>query len=419
MKLICLLDCNNFFVSCERLFRPDLRSKPVVVLSGNDGCVVARSNEVKELGIPMGVPVFQVKKEFQTHGVTTFSSNFTLYRDISGRIMSTLREMVGTIEVYSIDEAFFTLEVASVQEAEERLLSIKQTIEQHIGVPVSLGAAKSKTIAKYASEKEKRGSGVCVLIDKAWVAETEHIDIGAIWGVGGKLAGRYRTQSIATVASLRAASRERISSLFGVVGCRLYDELHEQPVWQVGSRAGIEQKSIMSTRSFGETTHSKTVVLEALAYHVTHVAAELRQMGMVCSRVYVLAQPSRHGDWKLQGGGQEVILDTPTSDTRVLLKIVEAALTSFFNTEVPYKKAGVVVSGLMTPSFQGTLFIDESAVEAADTAVMEVLDSITARFGAESLHIGSGVHQAVWQPRQQHISPKYTTKWSEIRTITT
>ena len=422
MQLIGLLDCNNFFVSCERLFRPDLQSTPVVVLSGNDGCVVARSNEVKALGIPMGVPYFQVKAELTQAQVAVFSSNFTLYRDISARVMQALKTEVVALEVYSVDEAFFSLTASSVQAAEIEAVRIKQVIERQIGVPVSIGVANSKTIAKYASEVAKQkaktqgGPGVACITGADWVAAQAGIAVQEIWGIGSGMSASLRQHDMHTVADFLAANRSQIISIFGVLGARLYDELSEQAVWSIGGRAKGTQKSHMSTRSFAHTTSSKPVVFDAIAYHVGQVAADMRADGMAASTLQVLAKPSRHSDWVLYPGTAVVTLDVPTNDTRLLLTYARELLDIFFDDAVPYKKAGVIVSGLVpTEHIQPTLFAGDTKV--TPDPMMAVMDGLNARFGTHTVTVGGQRQAAAWQPKTDWLSPQYTTKWSDIASV--
>ena len=417
MKLIGLLDCNNFFVSCERLFRPDLHDRPVAVLSGNDGCIVARSNEVKDLGVPMGVPHFKVKDVLSEAAVTCFSSNFTLYRDVSSRVMSTLRELVPEVETYSIDEAFLVLNVPNEEAAVEQLRHIKQTIEQRVGVPVSLGAATSKTIAKYASEKEKRGSGVCVLVGKEWQKETGTTQLSQVWGIGARLSERLREHNLHTVADLLAADRTRVAKLFGLGGCRLFDELSEQPVYRLGERNRQTQKSIMSTRSFKTASTKKSVVADAISYHVHHAAAELRELGLQCRYLQVLARPNHYSDWTLRQGSAECTLPAPISDTRVLLTHAHELLDSFFDAEVPYKKAGVVLGWFSDADIAQPDLFGESVEAATAERVLDVFDAINQKYGREVITFGRAVSAGAWAPARELLSPRYTTNWLELPSV--
>lgn len=423
MEYIGLVDCNNFFVSCERLFRPDLRHTPVVVLSSNDGCVVARSNEIKALGIPMGVPYFQVKQDLAAAKAAIFSSNFTLYRDISARVMRALAGEVSATETYSVDEAFFALTAATPEAAAHEALRIKASLEQQIGIPVSVGVARSKTIAKYASEHAKaqakagEGNGVAVITGTTWHALQPTTPLQRIWGIGGRMSAQLRTHALHTVADFLSADRLQVSTLFGVGGVRLYDELSEIAVWPLGSRATVTQKSYMSTRSFKARTHDQQAVTDAVLYHVTQVAADLRADGVGCRYLQVSARPSRHGDWALMNGSAELTLDVPTNDTRVLMHYAEELLGGFFDPRVPYMKAGVVVGQVVPLSArQPTLFTDEATAKQTD-GIMDLVDGLNAKFGKQTIGVGKQVTEEVWRPRTNLLSPQYTTKWPDLATV--
>lgn len=423
MQYVGLLDCNNFFVSCERLFRPDLEHKPVVVLSGNDGCVVARSNEVKALGIPMGIPYFKVKPDIAAAQVTCFSSNFTLYRDISKRVMDTLRELATAVEVYSIDEAFFALSATDEVEAQQKLVAIKRQLEQSIGIPISVGAAKTKTIAKYASEYAKTaaragaGEGVAVLDGTRWRTLQVEVPVSAIWGVGAQLAQKFRAHDIVTVADVVQADPARVAQLFGVVGTRLQAELSESAIWRLGSRAESPQKSIMSTRSFGATTTTQAVVADAVAFHVSHAAAELRSLGLRCRYLEVIARPSRYSDWVLQQGSAECVLLEPTSDTLVLLRQAQALLKSFWQTGVPYKKAGVVLGMFSDATVVQPDLFASTQTQTDTSALLETIDELNQRFGSGTIETGRQVRTQAWRPQRNKLSPHYTTNWQQIATV--
>lgn len=412
MSYVGLVDCNNFFVSCERLFRPDLAGKPVVVLSSNDGCIVARSKEVKDLGVPMGVPYFKVKGELAAAGATIFSSNFTLYRDISARVMEVLRATVANAEQYSVDEAFFTLPDAPHETTHEELVRVKRAVETQVGVPVSVGAARTKTIAKCATERAKAGVGTELLVGEEWQQAARTYPLPEVWGIGGRTAQRMREIGLTTVADLLAADRQFIHDEFGVAGARLRAELSEM---RTHGRARDElQQSIMSTRSFRTSTEDRTVIEDAIAYHVAHVAEELREIGASAGVVRVLIRPSRHGEWVLRGGTAAVVLTIPTDDTRVILREALVLVRQLFEPGVPYKKAGVVLSGIVPrATVAPSLFATPSSVSELFSAI----DTLNDRFGPETVSIGRTGREDRWQPSKEHVSPRYTTSWSEIRTV--
>ena len=415
MKYIGLLDCNNFFVSCERLFRPDLWAKPTVVLSSNDGCVVARSLEVKDMGIPMGVPYFQIKKELQAADTAVFSSNFQLYRDISRRVMDVLKQEVGKVEQYSVDESFFEV-LGTRKEVEAQLIAVKAAVESKVGMPVSVGAAKTKTIAKYASEYQKRGTGYCLLTGESWQALVEELPIGKIWGVGGKTQIKLREQGVNTVADFLAIDPARLKNIYGIGGLRLQSELNELPVHKLGGRKEL-QKSIMSTRSFSATTTDLATLRDSLTYHIEHAATELRGLEAVTQSMRVLIGTNRHSEWLLRGDSREVLLTTPTNDTRVLLKEAHKALEQMFEPEVPYKKAGIVLSMLSDErSVTGSLFDSESELDSGPK-IMKLMDKLNTRFGKETITVGRTAGHKSWNVNNQFSSPQYTTRWSDIACI--
>ena len=416
MKYIGLLDCNNFFVSCERVFRPDLKTRPTVVLSSNDGCVVARSKEIKEMGVPMGVPYFKVKEELKKANTAVFSSNFALYRDISRRVMDVLTQEVGYVEQYSVDEAFFEVE-GEANDLLDSLWHVKYTVEKAVGVPVSVGAAKTKTIAKYASEVGKQRDGVALVYGEEWKEAQKSLPVETIWGIGKQTSQKMHKLGITTVAELLACDRTRIDQIFGIGGLRICDELNEQRISELGSRDSLEiQKSIMSTRSFAKATTERAVIEDALAYHVAHIAEEMRELGVKAGWLSILVATSRHGDWMLRGGRSGTFLLRPTNDTSELLLESRRLLDGLFESTVPYKKAGVVVGNFTDESVvQMNLF--EKQTSRARNDLMKTLDVLNRRYGKETVTIGRNFTQEKWQTSTKFVSPNYTTNWGEIAEI--
>lgn len=412
MSWIGVVDCNNFFVSCERLFRPDLHNVPVAVLSSNDGCIVARSQEVKDIGIPMGVPYFKVKDILKDNGVRLFSSHFALYRDISSRIFSVLREEIDTVEQYSIDEAFFSLPENSDPEVVAK--KIKDRIETKVGMPVSVGVASSKTQAKFAVELAKKGTGTRVLTQAAWNEYIRDIKLSTIWGIGRQSVVKYKEAGYETVQDLVQADKSRIATLFGVVGTRTMAELQGENVYEVGKSHDI-QKSIMSSRSFSEKTFDINVLADAAAYHARHIGSQLRKKKLATSSLRISIQPSRHGDFLLQGYNEDVTFDIPTNDSLVLLKAVNELVQKGFKTQVPYKKVGVSVGGLLPENhIQSSLF--EEDVKDSNKELMHVIDSLNSA-GSELVTLGNRRHGDKWKARKDMVSPAYTTKWTDVAQV--
>lgn len=413
MRLYGLLDCNNFFVSCERLFRPDLKNYPTVVLGSNDGVVISRSEEAKKLGVPMGVPYFKVRDLFKEHKVAQFSSNFELYQDISKRVMLLMAEELENVYQYSIDEAFFEIDVKNTQEAENILRKLKSKIETGAGIPVSLGAGVTMTIAKYASELEKRKSGVCVLFGDSWKALVKEIPIGEIWGVGGKTAVKMRDIGVLTVNDLLHLPEASIKANFGVHGLRLWSELSEKPAHDPSERNHF-QKSIMSTRSFSKVTSSLSELESAITYHTERVAKELRDMKGKANVLGVVLGTSRHNDWFMQGGRNETHLAVPTADTRVLLKEALRLTRSIHRAEVPYKKAGVIINNIVSDDFNfPTLWPEETN---SNDRLISAVDSVNEKFGKEAVTFGR-VKTSGKLDHDQYRSLRYTTTWNELRKI--
>ena len=414
MRWIGLVDCNNFFVSCERLFRPDLRTRPVVVLSSNDGCVVARSQEVKDMGIPMGVPYFQVKDTLQKAKTAVFSSQFTLYRDISRRVFTVVQQEVSCMQQYSIDEAFFTY---TGDESEAFARQLKTRVEQVVGIPVSIGVAASKTQAKYASTLAKRQGGVRVVDNSEFTALAKDIPLGEIWGVGVGRVRAFQAHDLHMVADLLQADTARVAKVFGVEGERLQYELLGRAVLLVTPERAL-QKSIMSSRSFKTSTTDKSVVADALAYHVRHAVADLRAQGQVADTLRIQIRPSRHGDFAFQGGGADAVLLSATDDTFVFLDQAKRLLEQIWRPGVPYQKAGILLSGLrlkeqVVPSLFGAEQNDKRK------RLLQSIDALNSRYGDDMVRLGSVLHEPAWQAKRDKLSPAYTTRWSDVPVVRT
>jgi DNA polymerase V len=381
------------------------------VLSSNDGCVVARSQEVKDIGVSMGVPYFHIKDIVKKHDIAVFSSHFALYRDVSRRVFSVMRTELAVVEQYSIDEAFFAVD----GDPEVVARRVKCAVEKQVGIPVSVAVAATKTQVKYANRMAKKESGVKVLGAAEWFEKTPQITLASIWGVGGNLELAYKRQGLVTVADFLAADPARIDGLFGLTGLRLQQELQGNSVMKLESKAAPQQ-SIMHSQSFQGTVSEYAVMADAVAYHVRHAVSDLRAMGQVARGLRVSIQPSRHDTFFLQGGVKEAVLPVPTADTLEFLQVAKRLLDELFVPGVPYKKAGIVLSGLSGNAVQqATLF--EDVVRPEHAAVMKVVDELNLRAGREVLLMGSHLHESKWRARKALCSPDYTTRWSAIATV--
>ncbi len=415
MNYIGVIDCNNFFVSCERLFRPDLVAKPVVVLSSNDGCVVARSQEVKDMGVVMGVPIFQIKDIVKDKGITTFSSHFALYRDLSSRVFTVVKTLLPTMEIYSIDEAFFSIKADSKEQLEAELRRIKIEVERQIGIPVSLGVAATKTQAKYANRLAKKAGGVVVLEAGDWDNLVTTIPLQNIWGVGGKLELRYKEAGLRTVADLIDCPKPRVDSLFGITGLRLQSELAGTPVYLVINKHAPQQ-SITSSRSFEKNVTDLAVVKDAVAYHVRQVVADLRHLRLKAKYISVMLGTSRHSDYVLRGGSLTTDNLTPTDDLVQLLKQALAMTEELYEAGVPYKKAGVYI-GNFSPSAVTQQSLFATAVEPHTKPIGAIVDALNAQYGNDFMTIGMQTKDRKWQSKSEQKSPAYTTRWNDLATV--
>lgn len=423
-KVYLLLDCNNFFVSCERIFRPDLEKRPVLVLSNNDGCVVARSAEVKALGIKMGVPVFKIKDLIAKHHIVCFSSNFNLYLDISNRIMRLLETITPEVLVYSVDEAFAVVREVTAEEAFSTACRMKKTVERSIGVPVSIGIASSKTLAKIASHLAKKQSqyeGVCSLLDPLLRTRIlADFPLKEIWGIGRKLNERLQNEGFQTAAQLAAADGPKMKKRYSVVLYRTMQELNGIDAIEELAEGHVQQQ-IMWSRSFRDRLYTLEEVSQALCSFGAQAGRRLRDLHLYCRIISVYIRTSYFVQDKQYQAGESLRLDHPTSDSRVILCAEEVLLRKIYRPGFAYAKAGVVLSELSTTrGHQGDLFLKEnSASELAQSdRVMELLDHY-GRHDSAALYLGAQGSQLQKKPfsDKRLLSPAYTTNFAELPEI--
>ncbi len=416
-SFIGVIDCNNFFVSCERLFRPDLEGKPVLVLSSNDGCVVARSQEVKDMSIPMGVPYFQIKDIIKDKGITCFSSHFSLYRDISARVFTVVKELLSPVEIYSIDEAFFAIKAPNTETLTDHLRLIKEQVERRVGIPVTLGVAYTKTQAKLVNARAKRRGGIGVA-DNNFVTDYATVALGEVWGVGGRLALRYGEAKIKTVQDLVTTDPARLSSLFGVTGIRLQSELSGVVAYPLTTGASYP-KSLTSSRSFANKTSNQAVIKDALAHHITNVFDELRQKELVTGCVKFYLGTSRYGDFASESQSFSYNFATPIDSTSFALRLIDQFVEQHFKAGIAYNKVGIVASMITPKAFVPVaLFAPEETVSKA-TVIDLVRDTLNQQFGYDLIGLGKYKQGLSWQAKEQIISPSYTTNWADIPLVKT
>ncbi len=418
--IFALIDCNNFFVSCERLFRPELEGKPVVVLSSNDGCVVARSNESKKLGIPMGAPAFKWRDAFKQHHITTFSANFEIYGDISKRITALLTTVTPRIEIYSVDESFLDLSLLPITDYAEWGRAVRASILKNIGVPVSIGIAPSKTLAKLASELAKQHDEYGGAVDwihatPAWKRDAlNEVPIKDVWGIGRQLTPRLRAEGVATALALSELRPQHAQQLMGVHGRQLVAELNGSSCHPL-ARERQPAKSIMRSRTFGEDTEQAHVLESAIATMGTQAAFALRRGGLLAKRVGFFMNTNRHKPGYRQWV-QEVTLGQPTSDTGLIISLLTKRLGEIFSPRQRYHRLGVYLYDLIPDSALQTDLLGAVSSETHDRmrTRMEAIDTINTKHGRGKIYYAAEGLGIGWQPKHQIRSPRYVSNWNEL-----
>ena len=421
MNLLALVDCDNFYASCERLFRPDLRKKPIVVLSNNDGCVIARSKEAKAMGIKMGVPWFQIKKAYLANGGQVFSSNFALYGDLSNRVMHVLEGMVNNIEVYSIDEAFLDLRhIQNSNHAYEFGIHCRNIVDQWVGIPVRIGIGPTKTLAKIASHVAKKkigGTGVFCLHESLQIEHVlKHLPINEIWGIGRNLSRRLNDLSVYSSYDLMKMDTRLIRSKFSVVLERTVRELRGEQCLAVQNDRE-PKKQIIVSRSFRERTGDFNQLKPLISNFAVRAGEKLRHEGQKCSQVSVLIATSPFSKQAQYRGFHSIQFSNPVNDTRSILAGANQALQDCFRQGYAYAKAGVLLSQFSHSSvIQRSLFDDlhKSFYQKQNEDLMRCIDSMNAE-GVQVYYASQCPGQALPMNKKM-MSPKYTTSWLELPT---
>ena len=421
LRSIALIDVNNFYVSCERVFNPKLEDVPVVVLSNNDGCAVARSNEVKALGVKMGQPWFQLKDLAKKHGIIAYSSNYTLYADMSARVMNILSEYSPNQEIYSIDESF--LELTGFQNQLNYGQSIRQRIKQCTGLPVCVGIGATKTLSKLANHVAKKNpefNGVCdfnsfsTSLHNEWLSS---IEVGEVWGIGRRLAPRLNKFGVKTVLDLKNANSKRLREEFSVDKEKTIRELNGVPC------IGLEEisppkKQIISSRSFGVTVKDLRSLEESVSSHIAKAAEKLRRQQSYAGAVQVFITTSRfnkpeenyHNLYKIK-------LPTQSADTILLTKVALYGLHKIYRKGYEYNKAGVMLTDFVDSDHRQADLFGLRLQDNKSKSLMKVMDQINARMGKGTIKLASEGTEQHWKMKQGSMSPAYTTKWDELVTV--
>lgn len=417
--MIALVDCNNFYASCERLFQPKLADRPIVVLSNNDGCVIARSDEAKDLGIQMGAPAFMMEEMLNSHGVVVFSSNYTLYGSLSERVMKVLQAQCYTVEVYSIDEAFLYLGDMKI-DYEQYSVALRHAVRE-VGIPVSVGVAPSKTLAKMANrfaKKTKKHIGVHVLDTPGKITEVlEFTKVEDIWSVGRQYAQMLKNNGFHTAADLAAAPEEWVRKNMTVVGQRMWKELQGIPCIEMEEEVP-DKKNICVSRSFGQLLTKKEDVAEALANYTATAARKLRKQNSCCRVVNVFLQTNNFRTQDRQYyRSLNIPLPVATSNTPELLHYAMAGLNRIWQDGYNFKKVGVILLDLV-PADQVQTGLFDTTDRPRNERLMNALDAINKSWGGKELVklARQGVGKK-WKLRQERLSPCYTTRLNDVLTI--
>ncbi|MCX7120967.1 MAG: Y-family DNA polymerase [Gammaproteobacteria bacterium] len=413
-KCFALVDCNNFYASCERLFNPKLNNKPLIVLSSNDGCVIARSNEAKALGIQMSQPYFQIEKLCRQHNVQALSSNFALYGDISNRVMKTLNQLCPDMEIYSVDEAFLRLDHMAINPA-EYAIKIKETILQHVGIPVSVGLAPSKTLAKAATSIAKKNQHICVYdlrSEKVRDIILQHFPVREIWGVGKQSAEKLNQLKIHTASQLCDQPALYLRKKFSVMMTRVVMELKGTSC--IALDETHNKKNIICSRSFSKHVNALSDLSEAISAYAANACKKARAQKTKAHAICVTVSTSRFSSARefYSASDQQTLL-IPSNDTFLITKIANELLKKIFKPGFHYQKAGIILLNLMPENIiQSDLFEPEK--NSDNRTLMSLLDCVNKKWGLQTLFLAAEGTEKSWTVKSTRRSPRYTTSWSEL-----
>ena len=416
---LALVDCNNFYVSCERVFRPDLAKTPMVVLSNNDGCAVSRSNEAKALGIKMGQPWFECKELAEKHGILAFSSNYALYADMSNRVMSILSDFSPRQEVYSIDESF--VDLTGIPQLREVSYAMRQKVGMWTGIPVCVGIGPTKTLAKLANfvaKKHPRSKGVFNYNELTAEQKTKllkQIAVEEVWGVGRKLTKRLVNHNVYTVDDLLHAHVPTLRAEFGLVMEKIQRELQEVPCIEL-QEIQPDKQQIISSRSFGGMVSELVVLQDALSTFVANACAKLRAQKSHAAVIQVFLQTNRfRKDLPQYNPSLAVPLPYPTNDSLEVNRWASYLCESMFKQGYQYKKAGIMLSEISPMThMQGDLLAQE---EPSNAKLMQTLDALNLRYGRGVVKVSTQGAFKDWDMRQERKSPDYTTSWEDVPVV--
>jgi DNA polymerase V len=414
--VIALADCNNFYVSCERVFRPFLDNKPVIVLSNNDGCAIARSNEAKSLGIGMGSPYHQIRGLCQKNNVRVYSSNYELYGDMSRRVVSALGQFTSQIEVYSIDESFLYL--SETKDPLEIAKTMRTKVLQWTGIPISVGLGPTKTLAKLANRLAKKNRSGCLTVSQDDYELIASVEIEDVWGVGRRLGHKLRGVGVSNALNLMRASSKAVRKLGGVVLERTQKELQG---WQCLELEQCPQpkKNVCCSRAFGQPITSLNQIEEAVANHSFRGVQKIRkQQSLACGlQAFIKTNPFRVNTPQYSNAGY-IGFDEPTDEPMQIISTAKNIIQSIYRKGYQYHKAGIMLLNLQPKALQqGLLFPPKQ--QSKRKQLLEAIEEIRSAYGPESAFLAAQGIQRKWEMKRNYRSPRYTTNWQEIPSTST
>ena len=417
--MIALADCNNFYASCERIFNPKIKNKPIIVLSNNDGCVIARSNEAKALGIKMGVPAFKIKKTIDNYNVCVFSTNFTLYGDFSQRVMSILSNNVSSIEIYSIDEAFMNLE--GIPKQKQFASKLQKKILTWTGIPISIGIAPNKTLSKVANyiAKKEIDNGVHILFTNKQIKEVLKIfPINKIWGIGNKLYQKLYNENINTAYELTQKSDKWIQNNMSITGLKMVKELRGEVCYNLINKTK-PKKSIMTSRTFGKKINNFQELAQAISTYANICAEKLRQEGGCAKTIHIMifTNTFKYKNQLNYTGKKKISLSNHTNDSLEIVSYSIKALKSIYRNGCLYKKGGVILSDIIPKSETQISLFGNSLDIIKREKLMLTIDKLNNNLGRGKIRLAVNGFEKNWGMKQKNLSPRYTTRINELLRI--
>jgi DNA polymerase V len=424
--MFALIDCANFYASCERVFQPKLNHRPVVVLSSNDGCVIARSEEAKALGIEMSAPLFKIQDVIRWNNVHVCSSNFALYGDMSRRVMDIIQSHIQDVEIYSIDEAFVEFpKHFSIEQAVDWALDVRAKIFQWTGITTRVGIGATKTLAKLGNAIAKKQPGGIMYVDATDHTLLKDLPINMIWGFGHRLEKRLKGYAIHTVGQLLSRNREWVRKVLTVTGERTYYELKGLVCYPLTEPMAEDQKSLMVSRSFGAEVTDMNALKDSLVHYANNAGAKLRQRGLWTYNVGVYIRSSPFKD-KYYSNFMNIPLNQKTQDTRILIASAHEALSRIYKPDITYKKSGLLLGELSSTGHTGQYDLlnaestkrEEERSTRPASELFHAIDALNHKYGRNTVTVGIvSKTPSAWHSTRNYTSPQYTTRWTDLPTV--